>query len=136
MYLLYISLSSFFLHFRVFDPSLLHDYFIFSFFLQVIHDRLSCGAIFDFLDYIQPDDTTWARTKPPDTGVILLLAIASTWYNFISWMIAFLIYYIMARRKLCIFWNLITFQYREVPTDWILSDARAILFIRWRNIDK
>ncbi|XP_068973155.1 uncharacterized protein [Bombus flavifrons] len=70
---------------------------------QAIHNRLSCGAIFDFMDYLQPNDTTWARSKPPDTGVVLLLAIASTWYNFISWMIAFMLYYIMARKKLCFF---------------------------------
>ncbi|XP_033349296.1 uncharacterized protein LOC117233269 [Bombus vosnesenskii] len=70
---------------------------------QVIHDRLSCGAIFDFIDYIRPNETTWARSKPPDTGFALLLAIASTWYNFISWMIAFMLYFIMARRKLCFF---------------------------------
>lgn len=97
------SLSSSFFHFRIFDPSLLHNYFIFSFFLQVIRNRLSCGAIFDFIDYLQPSNTTWERAKPPDTGVVLQLAIATTWYNFISWMIAFMLYYIMARRKLCFF---------------------------------
>ncbi|XP_071865709.1 uncharacterized protein [Bombus fervidus] len=70
---------------------------------EVIHQRLSCGAIFDFMDYLQPNDSTWNRAKPPDSGVVLRLAIVFTWYNFISWTLAFMLYYIMARSKLCFF---------------------------------
>ena len=45
---------------------------------EVIHRRLSCGAIFDFMDYLQPNDSAWNRAKPPDSGVMLRLAIAFT----------------------------------------------------------
>ncbi|XP_043580813.1 uncharacterized protein LOC122566926 isoform X2 [Bombus pyrosoma] len=75
---------------------------------EVIHSRLSCGAIFDFMDYLEPNDTHWDRTKAPDSGIVLLLAIACTWYNFISWLIAFMLYYIMARSKFC---------FLEIPID-------------------
>lgn len=70
---------------------------------EVIRNRLSCEAIFDFMDYLQPNETTWNLSKPPDTGTVFQLTLASSWYNFGSWMIAFMLYYIMARKKLCFF---------------------------------
>ncbi|XP_076174888.1 uncharacterized protein LOC143150485 [Ptiloglossa arizonensis] len=68
---------------------------------EVIHNRLSCGAIFDFMDYLQPDVTDWRHNKQIDTGFALRLAIISTWLNFCVWICAFLLNVIMARKRLC-----------------------------------
>ncbi|XP_050573510.1 uncharacterized protein LOC126914076 [Bombus affinis] len=65
---------------------------------ELIHNRLSCGAIFDFLDYLRPNDT-WSRDKLPNSGIVFLLAIFSTWYNFISWMVASMLYYFMLHNE-------------------------------------
>ncbi|XP_018321583.1 uncharacterized protein LOC108734465 [Agrilus planipennis] len=54
--------------------------------LPVIHGRLSCNAIFDFMDYIQPDSVTSYRQGYIDTGLDLtlgLIASCSTWVLFL-----------------------------------------------------
>ncbi|XP_078037946.1 uncharacterized protein LOC144470543 [Augochlora pura] len=68
---------------------------------EVIHNRLSCGPIFDFMDYLQPDETYWRRDKQIDTGFALRLAIVSTWLNYSAWTFICLLSVIMARRRLC-----------------------------------
>ena len=70
---------------------------------EVIHNRLSCGAILDFMDYLQPDISVsdWKRGKEIDTGFALRLAIVSTWLNFCAWILALLLNVTMARRRLC-----------------------------------
>ncbi|XP_076239336.1 uncharacterized protein LOC143182289 [Calliopsis andreniformis] len=68
---------------------------------EVIHNRLSCGAIFDFMDYLQSDVSSWNRSKKIDTGLALQLAIISTWFNFFIWIFAFLFNVIMVRNKFC-----------------------------------
>lgn len=71
--------------------------------VEVVHNRLSCGAIFDFMDYLQTDITNWNRVKKIeiDTGFALQLAIISTWFNFFAWTFAFFLNVIMARKKFC-----------------------------------
>ncbi|XP_029042968.1 uncharacterized protein LOC114876082 [Osmia bicornis bicornis] len=71
---------------------------------EVIHNRLSCGAIFDFMDYLQSDvvvdqNTNWERGKETDTGFVLRLTIISTWLNFIAWMFIVLFNIVIARKK-------------------------------------
>ncbi|KOC68933.1 hypothetical protein WH47_09490 [Habropoda laboriosa] len=68
---------------------------------EVLHDRLSCGAIFDFMDYLQSDVSNWKHGKEIDTGFALRLAIISTWFNFLTWTFAFLLNVIMARKRFC-----------------------------------
>ncbi|XP_076766840.1 uncharacterized protein LOC143433376 [Xylocopa sonorina] len=68
---------------------------------EVVHNRLSCGAIFDFMDYLQSDTNNWTQGKEIDTGFALRLAIISTWFNFLAWIFAFLLNTIMARKQFC-----------------------------------
>ncbi|CAL7934802.1 unnamed protein product [Xylocopa violacea] len=69
---------------------------------EVLHNRLSCGAIFDFMDYLQSDTNNWTQLgKEIDTGFALRLAIVSTWFNFLAWMLAFLLNTLMARKQFC-----------------------------------
>lgn len=73
--------------------------FIF-YYSQVIHNRLSCGAIFDFMDYLHPDTNNWSRGSEINTGIALQLAISTSWLNFFAWLVACLINFIMARKRL------------------------------------
>lgn len=69
---------------------------------EVIRNKLSCGAIFDFMDYLQTDMTDnnkWIMNKEIDTGFAFQLAIISTWLNFFTWTFAFLLNIIMARKR-------------------------------------
>lgn len=68
--------------------------------LQAIHNRLPCGAIFDFMDYVQPDANDWRRGNEINTGIALQLAISTSWFNFISWFATCSINLIMARKRL------------------------------------
>lgn len=68
--------------------------------IQVIHNRLPCGAIFDFMDYLQPDANDWRRSSEINTGIALQLAILTTWFNFFAWMVACSINLTMARKRL------------------------------------
>ncbi|XP_033225624.1 uncharacterized protein LOC117178328 [Belonocnema kinseyi] len=67
--------------------------------IQVIHNRLPCGSIFDFMDYLTPDANNWRRGDEINTGVSLQLAITSTWLNFFAWILIFTINFIMAKRR-------------------------------------
>ncbi|XP_001602372.2 uncharacterized protein LOC100118396 isoform X2 [Nasonia vitripennis] len=67
--------------------------------LQAIHNRLSCGAILDFMDYIQPDANNWRRSDAINTGLALQLAIVMSWLNFFSWVTIFLVNINMARQR-------------------------------------
>ncbi|EFN70593.1 hypothetical protein EAG_03184 [Camponotus floridanus] len=68
--------------------------------IQVIHNRLPCSAIFDFMDYLHPDTNNWRRGSEINTGLALQLAIFTSWFNFFAWLIACLINFIMARKRL------------------------------------
>ncbi|EZA56608.1 hypothetical protein DMN91_002565 [Ooceraea biroi] len=68
--------------------------------VQAIHNRLPCGAIFDFMDYVQPDTNNWRRSSEINTGIALQLAIVTSWFNFFAWFAACTINIIMARRRL------------------------------------
>jgi len=52
----------------------------------VIQSRLSCGAIFDFMDYIQ-DDLSLERRRDYriNTAIPFILAVIAAWIVFISW---------------------------------------------------
>ncbi|XP_058804300.1 uncharacterized protein LOC131671696 isoform X2 [Phymastichus coffea] len=68
--------------------------------LQAIHNRLSCGAILDFMDYIQPDANNWRRGDIINTGLALQIALISSWCNFFIWATVFFINLNMARQRL------------------------------------
>lgn len=80
--------------------TMLYMSFKYKFILQAIHNRLPCGAIFDFMDYIQPDANNWRRSSEINTGLALQLAIITSWFNFFAWCSACSINFIMARRRL------------------------------------
>ncbi|XP_074104917.1 uncharacterized protein LOC141531209 isoform X2 [Cotesia typhae] len=64
-----------------------------------VHNRLSCSAIFDYMDYIEPDSNNWRRGDEMNTGLALLFALISIWSNFIIWIIIFIINFVMARQR-------------------------------------
>ncbi|KAG7213797.1 hypothetical protein KM043_003016 [Ampulex compressa] len=68
--------------------------------IEVIHDRLACGPILDFMDYLQPDANNWRRGNRINTGLALQLAITCSWFNFLAWILACGINLIMARKRL------------------------------------
>nr|XP_012221871.1 PREDICTED: uncharacterized protein LOC105671903 isoform X2 [Linepithema humile] len=68
--------------------------------IRVIHNRLPCGAIFDYMDYLQPDTNNWRRASEINTGFALQLAICASWFTFFAWFLACLINFSMARRRL------------------------------------
>ncbi|XP_066593999.1 uncharacterized protein [Prorops nasuta] len=68
--------------------------------IQVIYNRLPCGSIFDFMDYLQPDANNWRRGDEINTGFALQLAIFCSWLNFFAWLLSGLINFIMARKRL------------------------------------
>ncbi|XP_012286224.1 uncharacterized protein LOC105702872 [Orussus abietinus] len=67
--------------------------------IQVIHNRLSCGAVLDFMDYLQPDANNWRRGDEINTGLALQLAIVASWFNFFAWAASVVVNAIMARRR-------------------------------------
>lgn len=66
---------------------------------QVIHDKLSCGSILNFMDYLHPDDNNWQRSRNIDTGLILQLTIIGTWLNSLAWIIVSFMYFIIRKKK-------------------------------------
>lgn len=66
----------------------------------MIHDRLPCGAIFDYMDYLQPDANNWRRASEINTGVALQLAVCASWFTYFAWFLACLINFGMARKRL------------------------------------
>ncbi|XP_014474929.1 PREDICTED: uncharacterized protein LOC106744554 [Dinoponera quadriceps] len=68
--------------------------------VQVIHDRLACGTIFDYMDYLHPDANNWVRGAEINTGLALQLAISTSWLNFFAWLAAFSVNMVMARKRL------------------------------------
>lgn len=66
---------------------------------HVIRHRLACGAIFDYMDYLQPDPNNFRQGEEINTGFALQLAIACTWLNFFSWVTIFFLCFIMARKR-------------------------------------
>lgn len=51
--------------------------------LPVIHGRLSCNAIFDFMDYIQPDTGNAYREGFINTGLDLTIGIIASFFSWI-----------------------------------------------------
>lgn len=51
--------------------------------LPVIHSRLNCQAVFDFMDYMQPDSIYATRDGFINTGLDLLLGIFASFASFI-----------------------------------------------------
>ncbi|XP_031845144.1 uncharacterized protein LOC143174166 isoform X2 [Nomia melanderi] len=68
---------------------------------EMIHNRFSCGAIFDFMDFAQVTEDNWIRGKQIDTGAALRLAVVSAWLSFFVWTLVFLLSVSMVRQKLC-----------------------------------
>ncbi|XP_015520865.1 uncharacterized protein [Neodiprion pinetum] len=67
--------------------------------VQVIHNRLSCGAVFDYMDYLQPDANNWRRGDEINTGLSLQLAITTSWFNLFAWIGILTINLLMARER-------------------------------------
>ncbi|XP_012264403.1 uncharacterized protein LOC105690852 [Athalia rosae] len=67
--------------------------------VQVIYNRLSCGAIFDYMDYLQPDANNWRRGDEINTGLAMQTAITTSWFNFFTWLVIIVINFIMARKR-------------------------------------
>lgn len=67
---------------------------------EVIYNRLSCGAILDFMDYLQPDTNNWRRGSEINTGFALQLGIVCSWFNLVGWIAGCAINIIMARNRL------------------------------------
>ncbi|XP_075217377.1 uncharacterized protein LOC142322318 isoform X2 [Lycorma delicatula] len=58
----------------------------------MVYDRMTCGTIFDFLDYIQPDptflETRFRRgTLIINTGILLQVSIITSWLSLACWII-------------------------------------------------
>lgn len=51
--------------------------------LPVIHSRLNCQAIFDFMDYVQPDSLYATRDGFINTGLDLTLGIIASFVSFL-----------------------------------------------------
>ncbi|CAB0030787.1 unnamed protein product [Trichogramma brassicae] len=67
--------------------------------IKVIRNRLSCGAIFDYMDYIQPDANNWRRGESINTGLALQLSITTSSINFFLLIIICLINFYMKWKK-------------------------------------
>ncbi|XP_034937158.1 uncharacterized protein [Chelonus insularis] len=66
---------------------------------EAIYNRLNCGAIFDYMDYIEPDANNWRRGDEINTGLALQCAITTVWFNCFSWVAIFVINFTMNRKK-------------------------------------
>lgn len=67
--------------------------------LPLIHDRLSCIAIFDFMDYIQPDSGNAYRDGFINTGADLTIGVIVSFFSWIIFLIITLINIKFARIK-------------------------------------
>lgn len=65
----------------------------------MIYGRLSCGAILDYMDYLQPDANNWRRGDEINTGVSLQLSITTSWLNFFTFLIISVVNFVMARER-------------------------------------
>lgn len=52
-----------------------------------IHFRLTCQAIFDFMDYIQKDAPNSRRGDFINTGIALQIALLTSWLSVILWIV-------------------------------------------------
>lgn len=48
--------------------------------IPVVHDRLSCNAIFDFMDYVQPDSGRGYREGYINTGLDLTIGVVASFF--------------------------------------------------------
>ncbi|KAJ8669664.1 hypothetical protein QAD02_000923 [Eretmocerus hayati] len=67
--------------------------------LQVINNRLGCGTIFDYMDYLHFSDKKYRHAGSINTGILLQISLAASWLNFILWAAIFGVNSIMARRR-------------------------------------
>ncbi|XP_014213356.1 uncharacterized protein LOC106642937 [Copidosoma floridanum] len=67
--------------------------------LLVIHNRLNCGAIFDFMDYLHPDPINSRRGDIIDTGLLLQTSIAFAWINVLVWVTVLCLNGYMGRQR-------------------------------------
>lgn len=67
--------------------------------IPVIHRRLSCTAIFDFMDYIQPDSAHGYREGFINTGIDLSIGIVASFFSWVSFLYASYLNVRMARNK-------------------------------------
>lgn len=67
--------------------------------IPVIHNRLPCNAIFDFMDYIQPDSGNAYRSGFINTALDLLIGIIASFFAWIVFLLASYINIKQARKK-------------------------------------
>lgn len=66
--------------------------------VQVIQGRISCNAVFDFLDYLHPDVSyEKRRIDRINTPFALGLPLIATWFSFVGWIAVAIIAFSRAR---------------------------------------
>lgn len=56
--------------------------------IPVVHGRLSCNAIFDFMDYVQPDSGRGYREGYIDTGLDLTTGMLASFFAWVLFSVA------------------------------------------------
>lgn len=98
------------IHFSIFTDGFLHTCRQFRVSLErilgisgtavaVVHNRLSCQAIFDFMDYVQPDSINTYRDGFINTGLDLIIGIVASSAPCILFLIASIINVKLARLR-------------------------------------
>jgi len=69
--------------------------------VPVIKGRLSCGAIFDFMDYLEKEVITWDRRRygKINTAACMYIALISAWMIVFSWLFISVINIIQSKRS-------------------------------------
>ncbi|XP_056630204.1 uncharacterized protein LOC130902770 [Diorhabda carinulata] len=67
--------------------------------LPVIHQRLSCSGIFDFMDYMQTDSGNAYRDGIINTGACLIIGIVSSFFSWTAFLSTSVINIMVARRN-------------------------------------
>lgn len=67
--------------------------------IPVIHSRLSCISIFDFMDYVQPDTGNAYREGFINTGADLLIGVIASFFTWCLFLIASISNYHMVLKR-------------------------------------
>jgi len=67
--------------------------------LPVIHARLACQSVFDFMDYMNLDSETAYRNGIINTGLSLLIGLTASFSAWLFLLLASVLNIIMAKRQ-------------------------------------
>lgn len=67
--------------------------------IPVIHNRLTCNAIFDFMDYIQPDTGNAYREGFINTAADLIIGMMASLFSWLLFFTAMILNITLARRR-------------------------------------